>query len=64
MRADRFRRLVTQSTDRSTQLHLLVPLSASCGTNGVAEEKPPVTEPDVQVKTQFIDTACDWTKPI
>jgi hypothetical protein len=28
------------------------------------EQKTPVVEPLVQVKTRFVDTACDWTRPI
>lgn len=45
-------------------LCLLVPLLTSCATSGAAPEKTPVVEPLVQVKTRFVDTACDWTKPI
>jgi hypothetical protein len=45
-------------------LCLLVPLLSSCETSGVAQVKTPVAEPLVQVKTRFVDTGCDWTKPI
>ncbi|SPB16543.1 hypothetical protein NOV72_03742 [Caballeronia novacaledonica] len=42
---------------------LALPLT-SCETSGVAQVKTPVAEPLVQVKTKFVDTGCDWTKPI
>ena len=45
-------------------LCLQVPLLTSCETTGVADGNAPVAEPSVQVKTRFINTACDWTKPI
>ncbi|BAO88902.1 uncharacterized protein precursor [Caballeronia cordobensis] len=45
-------------------LCLLVPLLTSCATNGAAPEKTQAAEPLVQVKTRFVDTGCDWTKPI
>jgi hypothetical protein len=45
-------------------LCLLGPLLTSCATNGVDQAKTPVEEPSVQVRTRFVDTACDWTKPI
>jgi hypothetical protein len=40
------------------------PLLTSCATNGADLAKTPAAEPLVQVKTRFVDTACDWTKPI
>jgi hypothetical protein len=43
---------------------LLGPLLTSCATNGADQVKTPAAEPLVQVKTRFVDTACDWTKPI
>ncbi len=45
-------------------LCLLGPLLTSCATNGAGQAKTQGGEPLVQVKTRFIDTACDWTKPI
>ncbi|MGP8437202.1 hypothetical protein ACT2FY_12840 [Paraburkholderia fungorum] len=45
-------------------LCLLGPLLTSCATNGADQAKTPAAEPLVQVKTRFVDTACDWTKPI
>jgi hypothetical protein len=33
-------------------------------TNGADHAKTQAVEPLVQVKTRFIDTGCDWTKPI
>ncbi|MFM0495575.1 thioredoxin domain-containing protein [Paraburkholderia caledonica] len=45
-------------------LCLLGPLLISCATNGADQAKAPAAEPLVQVKTRFVDTGCDWTKPI
>jgi hypothetical protein len=45
-------------------LCLLGPLLTSCATNGADQAKMQAAEPPVQVKTRFIDTACDWEKPI
>lgn len=45
-------------------LCLLGPLLISCATNGADQAKTLAAEPLVQVKTRFVDTACDWTKPI
>lgn len=45
-------------------LCLLGPLLTSCATSGADQAKTQAAEPLVQVKTRFIDTACDWTKPI
>jgi len=45
-------------------LCLMVSLSSGCATNGADQAKTQAAEPLVQVKTRFIDTGCDWTKPI
>jgi len=45
-------------------LCLVAPLSSGCATSGADLAKTPAAEPLVQVKTRFIDTGCDWTKPI
>lgn len=45
-------------------LCLLGPLLISCVTNGADQAKTQAAEPLVQVKTRFVDTGCDWTKPI
>lgn len=45
-------------------LCLLGPLLTSCAATGVDQAKTQVEEPVIQVKTRFVDTACDWTKPI
>jgi hypothetical protein len=45
-------------------LCLVASLSSGCATNGVDQAKTPAAEPLVQVKTRFVDTGCDWTKPI
>lgn len=50
---------------KMTLLHCLVAsLSSGCATNGADQAKTQAAEPLVQVKTRFIDTGCDWTKPI
>lgn len=42
----------------------LAPLLISCAANGAGQAKTQAAEPLVQVKTRFVDTGCDWTKPI
>ncbi|ANN71564.1 hypothetical protein BAU08_09625 [Bordetella bronchialis] len=42
---------------------LLALLLSSCATTGQPEPETPI-QPEIQVKTRIIDTACDWTKPI
>ena len=45
-------------------LCLVASLSSGCVTSGADLAKTPAAEPLVQVKTRFVDTACDWAKPI
>ncbi|SDR19377.1 hypothetical protein SAMN05443245_3454 [Paraburkholderia fungorum] len=45
-------------------LCLLGPLLTSCATNGADQAKTQVEEPQVQVKTRFVDTSCAIFKPV
>jgi hypothetical protein len=50
---------------KTTSLLCLLALpNSSCEMNGADPAMAPAAESLVQVKTRFVDNACDWPKPI